>query len=129
MVCTFPGEPHHRWSMVWAAMFLILFAGGASSRVFGQAPLPTPTVPPPNATPPPSYSPAELDRIVSPIAVMGNHSHWLGYSLSHHQQRAMGTHLGESGRLRSPLCGAAVCSATSRGTAPGQTSDATGTRT
>src|ERR1019366_3283725 len=36
---------------------------------FAQAPLPTPPPSQPNAAPPPSYAPAELERIVSPIAL------------------------------------------------------------
>lgn len=42
-----------------------------TTRSFGQAPLPQPPAPPQASTaaPPPTYSPAELDRIVSPIAL------------------------------------------------------------
>jgi len=57
----------------------VFFAALMASTAFAQAPLPTPALPPPPlpqppaqaaALPgPPSYPPAELDRIVSPIAL------------------------------------------------------------
>jgi Protein of unknown function (DUF3300) len=51
------------------AMFVVVAGVAGLPRVFGQAALPTQPAPPPQDAPAPSYPPAELDRIVSPIAL------------------------------------------------------------
>jgi hypothetical protein len=49
---------------------VVLMAGlGVSCPAFAQAPLPSQTAPPPQGAQAPSYPSAELDRIVSPIAL------------------------------------------------------------
>jgi hypothetical protein len=50
------------------ALFVVTAAVGASARGPAQAPLPAPA-PPPQNVPAPSFPPAELDRIASPVAV------------------------------------------------------------
>ena len=62
---------HRLLTLSAAAMFVVVAGVGAPLRVLAQAPLPTPPVPPrnPSSSAAPSYPPAELDRIVSPIAL------------------------------------------------------------
>jgi hypothetical protein len=52
-----------------AAWLCFAFAIIVAAPALAQAPLPTPPKPPESPSPPPSYPPAELDRIVSPIAL------------------------------------------------------------
>ena len=62
-----------------SSVLTVFFAALMASTAFAQAPLPTPALPPPPLSQPPaqaaalpgppSYPPAELDRIVSPIAL------------------------------------------------------------
>ena len=61
----------NRRPRIYAAItvFLLTFTGLGIAPAFAQAPLPTPPVPSPTAQPAPSFPAAELDRIVSPIAL------------------------------------------------------------
>jgi hypothetical protein len=52
-----------------AVLVLPIFVALAGPQTFAQAPLPTPQAPPAATQVAPSYPPAELDRIVSPIAL------------------------------------------------------------
>jgi hypothetical protein len=52
-----------------AVFLLLILIALAGPPTFAQAPLPTPQAPPPPTQVAPSYPPAELDRIVSPIAL------------------------------------------------------------
>ena len=51
------------------ALVLLMVTGPGMWPASAQAPLPTPSAPPPTAQPAPSYPAAELERIVSPIAL------------------------------------------------------------
>ena len=58
-----------RCAIRFAVAVLVVAGLGALPHGLAQAPLPTPSVPAPQNAPAPSYPPAELDRIVSPIAL------------------------------------------------------------
>jgi hypothetical protein len=59
---------HRRATSCVIALCVVAAGVGASPRGLAQAPLPAPAPPPQNA-PAPSYPPAELERIVSPVAL------------------------------------------------------------
>ena len=61
--------PQRRTTRCAAALFVVVAGIGASTHVLAQAPLPTQPVPPAQNLAAPTYPPAELDRIVSPIAL------------------------------------------------------------
>ena len=61
---------HGEGALLSAAAWLsFAFAIVVAAPALAQAPLPTPPKPPESPAPLPSYPPAELDRIVSPIAL------------------------------------------------------------
>jgi hypothetical protein len=58
-----------RCPRAFAAIALLTLTALGVTSTFAQPPLPTPPAPPATSQTAPSYPPAELDRIVSPIAL------------------------------------------------------------